>query len=848
MILFFLVFFIIIILLLSPFLIRGRFVLGASIAWGLFGLFIVIALCGFDVLSIIFLGGAIFLLTLLVALLLLIFGLIKITALKKQKLPCARVTMVIIAGMLPSVLTLICLIQPHMLRNIVGGRRSITRSFFEHAVSVVGYSPAGDFSEGLALVRSDTDYDGYGYIDKDGTLVFTVECDFADSFSGGRAVIKRYDRKRKKPQYGYIDAKGNVAIDVQYDDAQGFAENLATVKIAGRWGYIDMNGAMVIAPQFDRAFSFSQGRAKVVTRGRSGFIDASGAAIVKPQYYKVEGFSQDRAVVCDATKCGYIDTAGNVAIALRFDDAKSFAEGFASVKVGAKWHYVDTTGNIIASDDFDSALPFSEGYACVSSVRSNFYDKDFGGYSGTRGAYAFIDTSGKYLIAPKLLGAESFASGLALVKIPAGDFFGECEDSIFINTRGKKVTRRFTLAHSFKEGLAFIKDDAGFGFINTKGDCVIRFKTRSPYFNQGIRGRSLVYGYIDSVGTMVIPAQYHAAASFSGGLSRVDVRSKRQFINQQGEVVFGVSGSMLPQDFSEGLAVVGVHDTKSGRQRYGYLDEKGNFAIAPQFYAAGPFSEGLAAVKFSEGYNANNWGYIDRTGKVIIEPKYYEAGNFHRKRAFVQLLEERTPGMGEIHSFVIDNSGKPIIDFSRAGFDAYHPGAALRLNSTYVHSGKQNEPEGYYSFGAPLVPVCGSNPYKIGYIDSMGAFVVPPRFDDARPFSEGLAAVKIGTQWGYIDERGTMLITPMYDAAGDFSEQRAVIERNGKYGYIDQKGTVVVEPQFFEEAFPFSCGRALIKMNGQYGFIDSAGTFVIEPRFDEAFPFQEGMATVGYAQ
>ncbi|MBU2102641.1 MAG: WG repeat-containing protein, partial [Candidatus Omnitrophica bacterium] len=181
MILFFLVFFIIIILLLSPFLIRGRFVLGASIAWGLFGLFIVIALCGFDVLSIIFLGGAIFLLTLLVALLLLIFGLIKITALKKQKLPCARVTMVIIAGMLPSVLTLICLIQPHMLRNIVEGRRSITRSFFEHAVSVVGYSPAGDFSEGLALVRSDTDYDGYGYIDKDGTLVFTVECDFADS-------------------------------------------------------------------------------------------------------------------------------------------------------------------------------------------------------------------------------------------------------------------------------------------------------------------------------------------------------------------------------------------------------------------------------------------------------------------------------------------------------------------------------------------------------------------------------------------------------------------------------------------------------------------------------------------
>jgi len=41
---------------------------------------------------------------------------------------------------------------------------------------------------------------------------------------------------------------------------------------------------------------------------------------------------------------------------------------------------------------------------------------------------------------------------------------------------------------------------------------------------------------------------------------------------------------------------------------------------------------------------------------------------------------------------------------------------------------------------------------KSGYIDHTGAFVIQPRFDQVEHFSEGLAAVKIGSKWGFVSQ------------------------------------------------------------------------------------------------
>ena len=51
---------------------------------------------------------------------------------------------------------------------------------------------------------------------------------------------------------------------------------------------------------------------------------------------------------------------------------------------------------------------------------------------------------------------------------------------------------------------------------------------------------------------------------------------------------------------------------------------------------------------------------------------------------------------------------------------------------------------------------------KYGYQDASGKMVIPLQFYDARPFSEGMAAVRTDDswpyKWGYINEKGNIVI------------------------------------------------------------------------------------------
>ena len=65
---------------------------------------------------------------------------------------------------------------------------------------------------------------------------------------------------------------------------------------------------------------------------------------------------------------------------------------------------------------------------------------------------------------------------------------------------------------------------------------------------------------------------------------------------------------------------------------------------------------------------------------------------------------------------------------------------------------------------------------KVGFMDKAGRQVIPPRYNDAQPFSEGLAAVKLGDKYGYIDRSGKMVIPPQFEDAGPFSEGLAPVQ------------------------------------------------------------------------
>jgi hypothetical protein len=136
---------------------------------------------------------------------------------------------------------------------------------------------------------------------------------------------------------------------------------------------------------------------------------------------------------------------------------------------------------------------------------------------------------------------------------------------------------------------------------------------------------------------------------------------------------------------------------------------------------------------------------------------------------------------------------------------------------------------------------------SIGFINKAGSFAILPLFEDARDFSEGLAAVEINSKWGYINKKGAIVIDPQFYYADNFSEAYAAIIEIAKgkrqVGYIDKKGEILIEPQF-DGGGDFSDDLAAVKIGDKWGYVNKTGEYVINPQFDSAEDFSDDLAAV----
>ncbi|MEO8754360.1 MAG: WG repeat-containing protein [Casimicrobiaceae bacterium] len=167
--------------------------------------------------------------------------------------------------------------------------------------------------------------------------------------------------------------------------------------------------------------------------------------------------------------------------------------------------------------------------------------------------------------------------------------------------------------------------------------------------------------------------------------------------------------------------------------------------------------------------------------------------------------------------------------------------AAVALSLPGSGCGRQTPADG------PLFPA--PDGARWGYIDGRGKTAIKPRFEDALPFSEGMAAVKADGHWGYIDRSGTQVIPSRYRAAQEFRNGVAVVDagvRDHPLGIIDTTGGWVVEPAF-RSLKPGNGPDGLLlgqKEAGQgFAYYDRDGNLVHGP-YELAFPFAEGRARV----
>jgi len=286
----------------------------------------------------------------------------------------------------------------------------------------------------------------------------------------------------------------------------------------------------------------------------------------------------------------------------------------------------------------------------------------------------------------------------------------------------------------FRNGRSVVFVDKKWGFIDLSGNLVIPAKFDDcSQFNEGYCGVSIngKWGFINKDGAVVIAPEYEKLGDFSCGLAAVQRErlGDISYINNLGTTIIKDSGSPVLKPFSEGLLPsLFWKENKSGRKtcKAGYRDTTGEWALAPNYYTAHAFSEGLAGVCLKAGKEPKT-AFIDQSGSQIIPPLFVTV----QPRFCDSLAVVCKYGDGNYMNGCINRAGELVIPFEYYMIENFSEGLAA----------VQIEENG-----------------KWGYLNTKGEMQIEPRFDEIGivegHFRNGLALVEENSKQFYINKYG----------------------------------------------------------------------------------------------
>ena len=318
------------------------------------------------------------------------------------------------------------------------------------------------------------------------------------------------------------------------------------------------------------------------------------------------------------------------------------------------------------------------------------------------------------------------------------------EDSL----RTVVIPAKYDYAENFSEGMACVKLNGKYGFINKLGQEIIPLKYDfvAGEFNEGMAGVELngKYVYVNKLGQEIVPPKYDFVWEFNEGMAIVELNGKHGYVNKLGQEIVPLKYDDV-RNFKEGMAWVQLNE------KWGYINKLGEEIVPLKYDYAENFSEGMACVKLNGKY-----GFVNKLGQEIVPLKYdFVAWEFNE-------------GM-----------------------------AGVKLNGKWGYINQQGEeivPPKYtdtYSFNEGLAGVVLNR--KRGYINQQGEEIVPPKYTDAYSFNEGMARVKLNGKWGYVNNRGQEIIPCQYDRATNFCNGLALVQTGNICYFITPKGERILE-------------------------------------------------------
>jgi WG containing repeat len=330
------------------------------------------------------------------------------------------------------------------------------------------------------------------------------------------------------------------------------------------------------------------------------------------------------------------------------------------------------------------------------------------------------------------------------------------------------IVPQFEEAGNFHKGVAPVLLDKRWGLIDRSGAWVVR-----PRYASMLRGGNGLFGvqddgrwgFIGTAGQSLIAPQFEAAEPFQNGMAAVKANGRWGYLQSNGametEFVFeeigGREGAYVSARDASGWAVFKLSgNRKSERQ-----------AIGSKALRAFSVSDSTVIAQFMDGERM-----------YVVVPSFDERVGSDLQTFDVNLFYVN---LGKLEKFV---SIRRMTDgFAPAAADANKWGYIHKASGEFLWPGRFEDAHGFASGFAP-VKIGG----KWGYIDRAGRVAIQPAYDAAFSFHGDYAVIRQNQQHGFLwlDPQGgiSVFLPPQYEDASLFTEGLAPVKIGGRWGFV----------------------------------------------------------------
>lgn len=484
--------------------------------------------------------------------------------------------------------------------------------------------------------------DKKGVIDSTGIVILPLEYKDAETDNNGNIIFRNAADK-----YGMINNKGAIIMKPEYDYIASPLYEKMYYKQNGRVAIMDKNRKIIVPA--DSAVNFVRGRSRIlfIYNDKVKVFDNNGKLLKTYQGVKIKPYSTGFAYGEDSLKIDHetiveiINPGTGGKTQISGTEASDFNEAgiFLVKNVSSKYDFYDYTGKKLNPVSFYSAVNFSEGI-CATQLTSKFLpelaDKNFkkinyvttnfqGPYSEGL-AYATNPQLGKIYYLDKL-GNEVFSlnakegsrckDGLISVKDNYNKYY-------LINKTGKEISeKRWDGIGGFSDGLALVKENLKWGFIDTQGNTVI--DTKYDEASSFTKATAIVkqngkFFLINKKGEPVNGINYDAAGNPDNGTFPVQKNNLTGLIDSKGNIIID-----FKQNYSSLLYMTEDRVWASKDGKWGLLDNTGKALTEFIFDGANYFKNGYAVVMQNGKY-----GVINKAGRFVVPAAYKSLGSVYK--------------------------------------------------------------------------------------------------------------------------------------------------------------------------------------------------------------------------